>query len=531
EQKDDSIPLDDPASVAVALDVARKGTVLLKNTDNLLPLDAEKNSHLAVVGFHAAQTPTCAGGSAYTPPFHQTNILDAIKDLGGENLEITHHQGVHPYRYEEAYAKSEFFTPDGKEGLVGEYFANRDLEGEPVLSRVDPRINFSWWQDKTIGPGVDRHNFSARWKGIIRPTKSGRHALYLRCNSAIGRVWLDGKLLIDMEKDKRIGNGGTLTAFGELTAGQDHTLVVDYRMLMDWTGAFMGWEHEDDISIDTTDAIAAAREADVALVCTGFTKESEGEGWDRTFGLAPQQEQLIRDIAAVNENTIVVVLAGGGIDMASWLGDVKGLLYMWYPGQEGSHALAEIIFGLVNPSAKLPITIERRLEDRSSTNCYHDDDGDKRVQLADGIFGGYRHFDRENIEPLFPFGFGLGYTTFEYSDLQLSAGQISESDTLNVSFTIENTGSRSGEEVAQVYIGDVESSHPRPIKELKAFEKVELQPGQSQRVEISITTRDLEYFDPDKKMWTAESGEFRIYVGASAADIRLEDGFELGNGK
>jgi beta-glucosidase len=232
-------------------------------------------------------------------------------------------------------------------------------------------------------------------------------------------------------------------------------------------------------------------------------------------------------MAAANENTAVLLHAGGNVDMEGWLDSVKGLLHMWYPGQNGGQAAGEILFGQVNPSGKLPATFEQNLEDRGSTDCYHDEDDDKRVQLYDGVFTGYRHFDREGIEPRFPFGFGMSYTSFEYSDLQLSTDTVDVAEGLTARFQLTNTGDRAGAEVAQLYLADVDATVPRPPKELKGFARVELEPGENRTVEIELGPEALEFFDMDTGEWTSEPGEFRVLVGSSSRDIHLEATFRL----
>jgi len=211
--------------------------------------------------------------------------------------------------------------------------------------------------------------------------------------------------------------------------------------------------------------------------------------------------------------------------MQGWIDQAKALLWCWYPGQNGAVAVAEALLGEINPSGKLPFTAAKRLEDRSCATCYHDEDGDKRVRMADGVFGGYRHFDRHGVAPRFAFGFGLSYTRFEYANLQLSSSEMRGDEPLGLTFELTNAGDRAGAEVVQLYIRDVESRLPRPEKELKGFVKVRLEPGETRTVEMEIPRRALEYYDPDTRAWVAEDGEFEALIAASAADIRLRAGF------
>ena len=213
-------------------------------------------------------------------------------------------------------------------------------------------------------------------------------------------------------------------------------------------------------------------------------------------------------------------------DALPWLDKVKALLHIWYPGQEGGRAVADIVFGEVNPSGKLPFSWEKKLQDRSSFDNYHDDDGDKKVKITDGVFCGYRHLDKDDIEPLFPFGFGLSYTSFDYKGLELSAKEIGIGDELTVSFQVANTGKVDGAEAAQVYVSDKESRLPRPLKELKGFTKVKLAAGESKRVSVELDRHALEYYDPEQG-WVVERGEFEVLIGASCTDIRLRGGFKV----
>ena len=211
--------------------------------------------------------------------------------------------------------------------------------------------------------------------------------------------------------------------------------------------------------------------------------------------------------------------------MRRWLEKVPVLLHAWYPGQEGGHALAKILFGDVNPSGKLPASFERRWEDNAALGSYYPKDGSKRITYKEGIFVGYRHFDRAQVKPLFPFGYGLSYTTFQYSDLKVTPLSGDLSAPINLSFNVKNTGSREGAEVAEVYVGDSHASVPRPIKELKGFAKVQLQPGEIKRVSVDLDRRAFSFYDVKRGDWKAEPGKFSILVGSSSEKIELEGEF------
>jgi len=273
--------------------------------------------------------------------------------------------------------------------------------------------------------------------------------------------------------------------------------------------------------------------ADAVILCVGFDAKIEHEGGDRPFELPWEQEDIIRRCTEANPNTIVVIFAGGGIAMDSWVDKVGAVVHGWYPGEYGALAIAEILLGLTNPCGKLPVSIERRWQDSAAYKNYIPDGGAWYespnyitrpvpifdVRYEEGIFCGYRHYDKHDIEPLFPFGHGLSYTTFGYSDLSLTPN---ETGGVDVSFIIKATGKLACDEIAQVYVGDVESSVPRPLRELKGFESVTLQPGESKVVNISLGKRAFSYYDTERKDWHLEPGAFRIMVGSSIKDIQLE---------
>jgi len=520
-QQDESIPMDDSTSSQTALEIARESTVLLKNEDNVLPLDPKKIKTLAIVGHNSHPAVIGGGGSAYTTPWHSTSILEGIQQIAGEDIEILHSVGVNPDRDLAIYAKSTFLTPSGKPGIRVEFF--NDGDPIPVATRIDEHINCDWGSNAP-SENVAPSNFSVRWSGIICPDHSGEYTLYTRTTDGASRVMLDGNVVIDAWQ---LENNSNLQATIQMEAGRNYNLTIEYKKSRYWAQFQFGWEHSAIRKADYEHALENARRADAVIICTGFTPSLEYEGGDRPFAMPEAVDQFISDIAELNSRTTVVLAGGGNIDMTNWLNKIQGLLHAWYPGQDGGQAIAEIIFGTVNPSGKLPATFEARLEDRSSYDCYADDDNDKHVALTDGIFTGYRHSDRAAIEPLFPFGFGLSYTTFAYEKLSLSSTSINQNDELTVTCDILNTGSRAGREIAQLYIRDIHASVPRPIKELKSFTKISLEPGQRTTVEFRITSQDLAFYDTDRATWIAEPGKFEILIGASCCDIRLQAGFML----
>jgi beta-glucosidase len=229
----------------------------------------------------------------------------------------------------------------------------------------------------------------------------------------------------------------------------------------------------------------------------------------------------------VNQNTIVVITSGGSVDMTQWIDRIPGVIEAWYPGQEGGTALAEILFGEYSPSGKLPASFERKWEDNATFHSYYPKPGEKQVEYSEGVFLGYRHFDRDGVKPMFPFGYGLSYTTFAYQNLKVTPGTGNLSQPVSVSFDLKNTGQREGAEVAELYVADGHSRVPRPVKELKGFARVQLKPGESRHVVLTLDQRAFSYYDVQKKDWSADPGSFGILVGSSSDKIELRGTFAL----
>jgi beta-glucosidase len=272
-------------------------------------------------------------------------------------------------------------------------------------------------------------------------------------------------------------------------------------------------------------AAETAAAADVALVFIGTSEEWESEGFDRQdMELPGQQVELLEKVAAANPNTVVVLNTGSPISV-HWLDRVAAVVEAWFPGQECGNAVADVLFGDVNPSGRLSQTWPVRLEDNPAFINYPGENG--RVFYGEGLFVGYRYYDKKRIAPLFPFGCGLSYTTFEYGNLRLDKAEYTLGEPITVSVDITNAGSRAGKEVIQLYVRDVKSSLVRPEKELKAFVKVALGPGEAQTVTLTLDERALSFYDDARAQWVAEAGEFEVIVGASSRDIRCMGTFTL----
>ncbi len=273
------------------------------------------------------------------------------------------------------------------------------------------------------------------------------------------------------------------------------------------------------------DAVQLAKSCDLAIV---FARDFETEGSDRaSIELPEEQDQLIKGVVGANKQTIVVLNTGCMVLMNKWVGDVPAIVQGWYPGQDDGNVIADVLFGNVNPSGKLPITFPKARQDVavSTTEQYPGAGGIGRY--SEGVFVGYRHFDKHNLEPQFPFGHGLSYTTFEYSNIRLSRSRIKAGEPLTVEVQLKNTGRRQGAEVVQFYIQDVQASVERPIKELKGFEKVMLKPGQSKVVKAEFNERSFAFYDTNRKKWIVEPGQFKVLIGSSSRDIRLTADFSI----
>lgn len=286
----------------------------------------------------------------------------------------------------------------------------------------------------------------------------------------------------------------------------------------------MGYAYESDIRFDEAEKLA--KSADIVVCCIGLNGSIELEGRDRPFDLPYGQDLLVNRLHALNPNTVVVVHAGGGINMTQWADRVPAVLHALYAGQEGGRALGEILNGTVNPSAKLPFSIESRWEDSPACGNYDETRQERKVYYREGIFTGYRGYDKMNKRPLFPFGYGLSYSTFEYSNLQAKVTD-KKRYLVEVSFTLKNTSDRPGAEIAQLYVTDEKCSEERPLKELKGFEKVMLNPGESRDITLTLDEEAFRFFSAKKNKWTLEKGNFTIHVGSSSVHLPLKTSISL----
>ena len=522
--------IDRPEHRVVAREAAAEGIVLLKNENQILPLQPERISSLAIIGPNAKTARIMAGGSAQVNSHYAITPFDALVALAGEHVRIGYELGcpnhkLLPLLDMERLTANEHDAPSG---MTVEYFNSADFTGDPVWKTLTQTTQLFWLG--TLPAPVNREQFSMRMAGRFTPEETGTYTFGL-ASAGLSRLLIDGQQVIDNWEQQR--PGGTFFGMGsseatytvELTAGQAYSLLLEYsKGIVPVSGVRLGCLPP--LPTDALERAAAlAAASDVALVFAGLSGEWESEGFDRPdLELVGQQRALIEKVAAANKHTVVILNTGSPIAMP-WLDQVAAVVQAWYPGQECGHAIADVLFGDVNPSGKLPQTFPLRLEDTPAYINYPGENG--QVHYGESIFVGYRYYEEKKITPLFPFGFGLSYTRFTYDSLSLSAQAIGTTDTLQVSVRVTNSGSRAGQEVVQLYVRDKVSSVRRPDKELKAFAKVRLAAGESQTVTLSITPDALAYYDTLKHAWVAEPGEFEVLVGSSSRDIRLTGAFAL----
>jgi beta-glucosidase len=505
--EDKTIPQDNPQSDAVALKVAQEGIVLLKNEKNILPIDTRKTKHIVVVGKNANGY-IRGGGSGNVTPFHYVGTFDGIREAGedkGINVE---------------YVDELDFMPDlvytdqnlQERGMRAQYFSNRNFEGTPVLERNEQKVNYSWGNGTAVD-GMPKDNYSVRWEGVLCPGKTGEYDLLVGGDDGY-RLYIDDVPVVD---EWKTGAFRTHSITRTLQAGVKHRLRLEYFQEGGGAAVTLTWQRKGDTQNRFMEYL---NKADLIVACFGHNSDTEGEGSDRSFLLPGADAQLMKQLGTCKKPVIGVVNAGGNIGMQDWEPSLKALLWDWYAGQEGGRAVADVLFGDINPSGKLPMTFEKRWEDNPVYNSYYDSDGDKHVAYSEGIFVGYRGYDQLKREVQYPFGYGLSYTTFKLSGLTFSAQH--EDGSVDVTCQLANTGKRAGAQVVQAYVGATESSVERPDKELKCFKKVFLKAGETTTVKMTLPKEAFSYYNVNEKQFVTESGGYRIMLGFSSRDIKTE---------
>jgi beta-glucosidase len=532
DQTDTSISYVDRSNRQTALDSARESAVLLKNEGGLLPLNKSEIKSLLIVGPDAYPGAPVGGGSAGVVPFHAISPLEGLTDALGGTATVLYDRGVP--KISDLAEATEFTTEatNGKRGVSLEMFHNYDLSGQPSSTSIAEHINVPGitWDEvnndreliaQLFPPGK---KISRRYTGYYTAPSSGRYIVALEASGegSNNRVFVDGKQVIDdWELVRAFEPHVTL----ELSAGP-HKVVVEERQNFAVGGKLrLAIVPEEKIVSERAKELAA--KADVVVVAAGFDQDSESEGGDRTFALPYGQDELIQAMAEANKKVIVAVTSGGNVDSNAWLDRVPALLETWYGGEDGGRALTEILLGEVNPSGHLPATFERHAEDNPSFANYYPEPGTNRVLYKEGIFVGYRGYEHNHVKPLFPFGYGLSYTTFKFANLSVSPDSAGANPRITVTFDVTNTGSRAGSEAAQVYVSDEHAKVERPERELKGFERVSLEAGETKHVSVTLDARSFAYWSPTTKQWTIDPGKFVVRVGDSVESTPLTGSVEL----
>ncbi|KAF9698526.1 hypothetical protein EKO04_003917 [Ascochyta lentis] len=522
------IQLNRPADRRLLRRVAAESIVLLKNQDDVLPFSQERR--IAVIGPNAKVATYCGGGSASLNAYSTTTPLEGIQALATGDVDFA--QGAYGHQMLPQLGKD--LTTNGKPGFTLRFFndpptsAKRHLLEERTLD--DSNIFFLDYDHPDL-----KEIWYAEAEGWFTPSESGVYDFGL-CVQGTGRLYIDSELLIENVENQRPGpsflGSGTLEETGakELVAGQSYRITVQWGCAKTSTRktpgtvdfGHGGLRFGGCLRIDPEEAIAAAvqlaRTVDQVVVCAGLGPEWETEGDDRTsMDLPPNTDKLIAQVLEANPNTAVIIQSGTPVAMP-WSEKAKAILHAWYGGNEGGNGIADVLFGHVNPSAKLPLTFPRRLKDNPTYLNYRSEGG--RVLYGEDVYVGYRYYEQTEVAPLFSFGHGLSYTTFSLSNLKLD--MRSGEDQLTVGCTITNTGSRAGAEVVQVYIEPVDPPIRRPVKELKGFVKRYIEPGQSIDVEIPIDVlRDTSYWAEMSGKWCSHAGTYNVVVGTSSTGEHL----------
>lgn len=485
----------------LAREAARASFVLLRNEGELLPLSRSLQT-VAVLGTDAVEARL---GGYSGPGVAKVAIFDGLREAFGPGTTVAHEPGPGRGLREHGVIPARYLTPAAgadEHGLRGEYFDNIRLAGAPRVARTDPTVDYHWTLSPPAG-GLPRDWYSVRWTGIVTAPAGGVRRIGVDGDDGY-RLWVDGALRID-NWIKR--SHDTRLVEVDLAPGSEHEIRLEYFETTGDARLALVWDAggDDDARRRIRRAAELARRSEVAVVVAGI---EEGEFRDRAFlGLPGRQEELIAAVAETGTPVVVVLIGGSAITMSSWLPSVDAVIMAWYPGEQGGRALGDVLLGVHGPAGRLPITFP--IAEGQLPLVYNHKPsgrGDDYVDLSG--------------RPLFPFGFGLGYTAFEYSDLVVEPAAIAAGDAATVHFRVRNSGDRAADEVAQLYVRDLLASVARPVMELKGFARLHLRPGEERAVALPLNAADLEMLDAGMRR-VVEPGAFRILVGASSRDIRL----------
>ena len=513
---------------ALALEAAQKGMVLLKNKNNFLPMDKNAKKTIAIIGPNANIARTGAGGSSQVNSYYAVSPLEAIKEKTGGNAKINFSQGDVIDIKGITIIDSKYLVNDkGEQGLNASYWDKPGLEDviaynistAPTATRTDKKIDFIYNDPESPDAKIDKDYWVARWTGKLKPPISRKYKIYTQTDDGI-RVYFEGKKVIDNWDV----HGPEKDSFEvDLEGFKTYDIKIEY--FEGNMGAMMklGWDLPEDGATAgggdlISEAVKAAKSADIAIVFAGMSNQYESEGFDTKTGLKlpSKQDSLVMAVSKANPNTIVCLTNGNGLAMP-WINEAAAVIEGWYSGQEVGNAFANIIYGDYNPSGKLTSTLIKKESDSPTFNGYKD--ASLKVPYSEGIFVGYRYYDKNKTEVAFPFGYGLSYTTFEYSNIKVA----DKGANIEVSFTVKNTGKRNGEEVTQLYVKNPVSELERAEKELKGFAKTALAAGESKNITISINKNtSFSYYDVKTKSSILKNGNYTILVGGSSQNLPLK---------
>ncbi|MBN1971342.1 MAG: glycoside hydrolase family 3 C-terminal domain-containing protein [Candidatus Delongbacteria bacterium] len=482
---------------------ALESIVLLKNENKILPVKRDVSS-IAVIGSDAIEARL---GGYSGPGNNPVSILHGIKSKIGNSCNIKYSKGCTRNLVDFTAIPEEYFFHDldgiKQEGLIGEYFNNIKLDGNPEITRIDMNIDFRW---TLFSPDPDKINFdyfSARWTGKIKSPETGCYKIGVDGDDGY-RVYIDGELIIDNWRKQTYQ---TIVKDFYFEKDREYDVKVEFYESSGNVKFKLIWNIgvENNYSSEIDEAVKVSKECDYTIVCVGI---EEGEFRDRALlNLPGNQEELILKIAELGKPVVVILIGGSAITMGSWINSVDGLLDVWYSGDEGGNAIADVFFGDYNPAGRLPITFPIH---EGQLPLYYNHKPTGRGDDYDNLSG----------KPLFPFGFGLSYSSFLYEDMEFNKEELLEGEKLEISFNLTNIGEHDGDEVVQLYIKDVLASVARPVKELKGFKRVHLLKGKSKRISFILKYEEFSLLNEQMEK-VVEPGDFRILIGASSSDIRL----------
>ena len=489
----------------LAKQAALESIVLLKNDKETLPINKNTKS-IAIIGVDATEARL---GGYSGPGNNSVSILEGVKNKVGQTCKISYAPGCGRLSEEFVVVPTEnlyFYNGDEKEsGLKGEYYNNTTLEGEPVLTRVDSRIDFRWTLFSPDHEKINYDWYSAKWTGKLVSPETGVFNIGLKGDDGY-RLYINNELVIDNWKKQTFRQ---LTTEYKFEQGKEYDLKVEFYETVGNVWFKLVWDVgvEDNWENEIKEALSLVKKSDVAVVVAGI---NEGEFQDRAYlSLPGHQEELIEQIAASGTPVVVVLVGGSAITMTKWINKIPAIIDVWYPGDEGGNAVADVLFGDFNPAGRLPITFPIH---EAQLPLYYNHKSTGRGDDYLNLTG----------KPLFAFGYGLSYSSFEYSELILDSQEITSKGSSTLRFKITNTGDFDGDEVVQLYIKDLFASVARPVIELKGFQRIHLKKGETKEVEFKITPELLSMLD-EKMNKVVEPGEFRIMIGSSSNDIRLRE--------